>query len=595
MNIHPKERFTYLIQAIKLVYYSSPKWTVINILTTSLRGFIPLLLLYVVKELVDVVAQTVETNGSNINLTEVYTTVALAGIFFLLNAVSGSINALVRERQAHFVNDHIQSLIQDKTVNIPYRYFEDANYQDIFYRAINEAPYRPGAIFYSLLGLLQNLITLGIVIIILSTFHWSLIPVLLLAGVPIILFRFYYSRKLYAIKKEQTEDERKMHYFNRLLTAKDFAKELRIFNLNDTFRDKYVEVRDRLRAKQWQLSKNKTAWESMVQILSTSVLLIVFSVIILGAIKGEISNGSMAMYFLALHRGYAVLQVLLSKITSLYEDNLFLKNFFEFQKISLPSEESTKADFPSPLNNGITFNDVSFKYPNTKRWVFKNINLHIPSGKTIALVGENGSGKTTLVKMLAGLYQPSNGNIKLDNVDINNIKHEELAQNISVIFQDFMLYNMSASDNIRFGNVKRPFEADNIIKAANEAGIHNVFNGLPKGYDTTLGTLFKDSEMLSRGEWQRTALARSFYNEAQLVILDEPTSSLDAFTEASLIKHFKQIIHGRTAIIVSHRLTTISMADIIVVLKDDGIAEYGEYQHLMQTKGELYRMIESLK
>lgn len=595
MKIHPKERLKHLIQAVKIVYISSPKWTLINVFTTTFRGLIPLLLLYVIKELVDVVEQTINTNRDTNNLEEVYTTVALAGIFFLFNAISGSFNALVRERQAHFVNDHIQKLIQDKTVNIPYKYFEDSNYQDIFYRAINEAPFRPGSIFYSLLGLFQNTITLSIIIIVLSTFHWSLIPVLLLAGIPIILFRFYYSSKLYTIKKEQTEEERKMHYFNRLLTAKDFAKELRVFDLNKTFRDKYVEVRDTLRSKQWQLSKNKTAWESLVQVISTLILLVVFSTIIFGAINGKISNGSMAMYFLALHRGYAVLQELLTKITSLYENNLFLKNFFEFQEISIPNEKNEKLSFPSPITNGITFNNVSFKYPNTNRWVFKNINLHIPSGKTIALVGENGSGKTTLVKMLAGLYQPTNGHIAIDNIDINAIDKTALAENISVIFQDFMLYNVSASDNIVFGNVKRPLNTNNITKAAKEAGIHSVFSELPNGYETTLGTLFKDSEMLSRGEWQRTALARSFYNEAQLVILDEPTSSLDAFTEASLIKHFKQIIYNRTAIIVSHRLRTISMADFIVVLKDDGIAEYGEYNELLHMQGELYRMVQSLQ
>nr|WP_319399707.1 ABC transporter ATP-binding protein [uncultured Carboxylicivirga sp.] len=581
----------HLIKAIELVYLSSPKWTIINTILTIFRGFIPLLLLIVVKQLINVVDNSEIANSNN--LSELYNSMALVAAFFLLNAISGSVNTLARERHSHFLNDYIQNLIHHKTVRLPYKYFEDSTYQDLFYRAVNESNFRPSKVFYSLLGLFQNTITLLIMLSVLTTFHWYMIPVLLGVGIPIILFRISYSKKGFNLKQEQTEDERRLHYFNRLLVGKDFAKEVRIFNLSKTFTDKFNQVRDELRSKQWSMSKRKTLYETSVQIFATIILLIVFSFIIHEAIQGKISNGSMAMYFLALQRSYAVLQELLTRITSLLEDNLFLKNFFDFQHIELPEEKNSRGNFPIPLQQAITFKQVDFKYPNTNRWVFNNLNLTIPAGETVALVGANGSGKTTLVKMLAGLYKPTNGKILFDNKPLSQIHPSDLAENISIIFQDFMLYNVSAKDNIRFGNVRRAFEMDDIIKAADNAGIHNVFNNLKSGYETPLGTLFKDSEMLSRGEWQRTALARSFYNDAQVIILDEPTSSLDAYTEANLITHFKEITQNRTAILVSHRLSTIHLADRIIVLKDGQISENGTYKDLMNLQGEFFNMVNS--
>nr|WP_321408335.1 ABC transporter ATP-binding protein [uncultured Carboxylicivirga sp.] len=591
MSTKKSHSLKHIFKAVELVYLSSPKWTFINAFFTIIRGLIPLLLLLVVKQLIDIVSSS--SSNNNFAISNLYPTLTLVGAFFLLNAISGSVNNLVRERHSHFLNDYIQNLIHFKTVRLPYGFFEDSTYQDLFFRAVNEANFRPSKVFYSLLGLLQNTITLIVMLTVLTTFNWLIIPILMVAGFPIIIFRLYFSKKGYDLKQEQTEDERRLHYFNRLLVGKDFAKEVRIFNLSKTFSNKYNEVRDNLRSKQWAISKSKTFRETLVQVFATLILLLVFSFIIIEAIEGKITNGAMAMYFLALQRSYAVLQEFLTRISSLLEDNLFLKNFFDFQQIELPSEKNVIGNFPTPLKTNIQFNGIGFKYPNTERWVFKNLNLTIPVGKTIALVGANGSGKTTLVKLLAGLYKPTSGKILLDNCNLNDIHPSDLAENMSIIFQDFMLYNVSAKDNIRYGNVRRPYEMDQIKKAAQNAGIHNIFDNLKKGYETPLGTLFKDSEMLSRGEWQRTALARSFYNDAQIIILDEPTSSLDAFTEANLISHFKEITRNRTAIIVSHRLSTIHLADIIVVLKDGEIYENGSYEDLISSKGEFYKMVNS--
>ncbi|WP_262325717.1 ABC transporter ATP-binding protein [Carboxylicivirga litoralis] len=588
-----KLTLNHLLESIRIVYNSSPRWTYINALVTVIRGCMPLLLLYVVKQLIDIVGQQINTPTVDSQL--LYTTIGLTAAFFLLNAISGSISSLVRERQSHFVNDYVQNIIHKKTIHIDYRYFEDSNYQNVFYRALNDSNFRPARIFYSLLQVAQNSLTLTLILVVLSNIHWSLVPILVISSAPIFYLRILYTRRLYQYRKKHTEDERRVHYYNRLLTAKDFAKELRVFNLGTTFKTEYERFKHDLRAKQWSLSKSKTINEASVQLFSTIILLLIIGFVIKQTIEGDISSGTMAMYFLALQRAYAILQGLLGNLSSLYEDNLFLKNFFEFRNIKIKEDTATK-DFPSPIHKGIQLNDVSFRYPNSNKQVLNNISLCIPKGKTIALVGENGSGKTTLVKLLCGLHKPDKGQIFIDNRNWSDISSEQLAQNISVIFQDFMLYNVSARENILFGNMQRTGDDAAIEQAAHRAGLHDIFSKLPNGYKTTLGTLFRDSQMLSRGEWQRTALARSFYNtDAQVIILDEPTSSLDAFTEASLIKHFKDISEDKTAIIVSHRLSTIKLADMIVVMENGTIAEVGKPKDLLANKGVFFQMIESLK
>ncbi|MCT4590013.1 MAG: ABC transporter ATP-binding protein/permease [Carboxylicivirga sp.] len=582
-----------LIGAILMVYNSSPKWTFINIISTIIRGCIPLLLLYVVKQLIDVATSYISGENSSDHL--LYFTAGLTAFFFLINAISGSLSSLVRERQSHFVNDYIQNIIHQKTIRIPYKYFEDANYQDIFYRALNDSSFRPARIFQNLLQAAQNCLTLFLIVIVLTGIHWVLIPILVLSSIPIFYFRIRYTRKLYQYRKLHTEDERRVHYFNRLLTAKDFAKELRVFDLGSSFKIEFEKFKHELREKQWSLAKSKTFSEATVQVFTSVILLFIIGYVMLQAVDGQISSGSMAMYFLALQRAYSVLQGLLTNLSALYEDNLFLKNFFAFKNIEV-KETNSQVRFPQPIKNAIEFKNVCFRYNANSKWILKDINLTIPKGKTVALVGKNGCGKTTLVKLLAQLHKPEKGTITVDNTNWHSLPAKEIASNISIIFQDFMLYNVSAQDNIRFGNMRRQEGFESITEAAKKAGIDEKFHNLPDGYETTLGTLFKGSQMLSQGEWQRTALARSFYNnDAQVIILDEPTSSLDAFTEANLIAHFNTITQNKTAIIVSHRLSTIKLADLVVVMADAGIAEVGTPEELLQKKGVYYEMIESLK
>jgi ATP-binding cassette subfamily B protein len=523
--------------------------------------------------------------------------VVYAGILYLINSLSSSLSNYSREKQSHQVNDYIQSLIHDKTTRIQYAFFENPDYQDIYYRAINDANFRPTRIFYGLIGVVQNLVTIALLGSLLLGLDWLMSLLLLVAILPTAIQRMWFARKLFRMQRDQTEDERRVAYYNRLLTLKDYAKELRVFNLGTIFQTRYISLRDALRKAQMALLKKKTIGEIFTQLITAMVIVVFYGVIAVKTIKGEISGGGMVMYFLALQRGSGYFQELLSKLTSLYEDSLFVRNFVDFIDIEISNQPSVDRNvmFPAKIEKGIEFKNVGFKYEHSRNWVLKDFNMKIHPGETLALVGVNGAGKSTLIKLLAGLYESIEGSIEIDGIDIKNIHRHSIADNVSVIFQDFMLYNVSAKENIWFGNVMDVADDKEIDKAASDAGVHELISGLPNGFDTTLGNLFKESEQLSQGEWQRVALARSFYNKAQIIILDEPTSSLDAFNEAKIIAHFKEITLGKTSIIISHRLSTIFLADRIAVLKDAHLVEIGTYEELIENKGAFYAMTQALK
>ncbi len=561
------------------------------------RGVLPLLLLYLVKLLVDEIQTVAAGPGGEEAMQRLIALLVIAAAVFLINALSASLGTLVRERQSYVISDFFDDLIHNKTTRIEYGFFEHPRYQNVFFRALHEASFRPSRIFYGIVGILQNLITLLVMGGILLMVHWSVSIVLLMVTLPVTFIRLRYARSLFQFKRENTHRERKVNYYNRLLTSREFAKELRTFDLGGLFRKRYHEMKDDWRQSQYKMLKTKTNREVLVQILAAIAVFSIYGLIAWRAFQGHLSIGDVVLYFMALQRGYAYLQEFLGRISGLYEDSLFLNNLFEFLHLreSPPTvEEAKRHPFPAPMQKGLQFHNVGFHYPVNDRWVLRNVNFSINSGETVALVGINGAGKSTLVKLICGLYSPLEGKITIDNLPLQQIRWKDRVNNISVIYQDFMLYNVTARENIWFGNVRRPASDHHLKDAAYQAGIDKIIEGFENGYETTLGTLFEDSEQLSPGQWQRLALARSFFNKSQIVLLDEPTSALDAFSESRLLKYIKSLTQNRTALIISHRLSTIKMADTIVVLDGQNIAERGSYSELMRKKGHFYSMVQSL-
>ncbi len=582
---------------VKYIWKSSPLLSLLSGFLVLIRGVLPLLLLYLVKVLVDEIQSVIVSDVDGKDYTRLMIVLISAGILFLINALSASLGALVKEKQSFVISDFFDKLIHDKTTSLSFGFFEYPRYQNVFYRALNEATIRPSRIYYGVLGVLQNLVTLLVMGGVLLMVHWSVSIVLLAVTIPVGFIRLRYALNLFRFKRNNTIIERKVNYYNRLLTSPDFAKEIRVFDLGALFRQRYELLKQEWRKTQYRMLVKKTRNEVMVQVIAAIAFFLVYGLVAFQAYKKEITIGEVVLYFLALQRGYAYLQDFFGRVGSLYEDSLFLDNLFEFLLLSDPKvvqNVSGNKFFPKPLAKGLELKNVGFHYPSNDKWILKNLNLKIDAGETVALVGVNGSGKTTLVKLLCSLYQPVEGEILVDGIPLNQIESSERVKNISVIFQDFMLYNVTARENIWFGNIRQQPDDETIAEAATKAGIEKVISGFSNGFDTTLGTLFEGSEQMSPGQWQRLALARSFFNDSQIIILDEPTSSLDAYSEAKLLNYIQNITENRTALIISHRLSTVKMADRIVVLDGHKVAEAGTYNDLMAKEGLLYRMVNSL-
>jgi ATP-binding cassette subfamily B protein len=303
--------------------------------------------------------------------------------------------------------------------------------------------------------------------------------------------------------------------------------------------------------------------------------------------------GDLVLYYQALQRGQGNIKGLLNSLSGLYEDNLFLANLYEFLDIKPKLiDPPNPKPIPHPMKTGIEFKNVGFQYSTTTRKALKNINLTIKPGEVVALVGENGSGKTTLIKLLCRLYDPTQGRITIDGIDLSQFKTEELRRQISVIFQDYAKYHFTAQENIWLGNIDLPPQSDSIIKAAKRSGADDVITKLPKGYDTILGKLFDKGEELSIGQWQKVALARAFLRDSQLIVLDEPTSAMDPKAEYEVFEKFRQLIKNQSAILISHRLSTVKMADRIYVMDNGTIVEGGTHEELMKLSGTYAHLFE---
>ena len=582
------------IPALRLVWQSSPGWTIARLVLVVFQGLLPLALIYLAKLIIDTVTLNLQSSDPSQVFERVLPLIIMAGVATILNSLSQSLTELVNTAHSQQVTDHMQGIIHAKSVEADLEYYENAKYHDALQRAQQEAPYRPPQILNRLAQAGQNVISLVAMVGLLISLHWGIIGILLVATLPAVFVRTTFSRIMYSWQRRRTQLERQSMYLGWMLTNEQFAKEVRLFDLGGWFSQEYRQIRQRLYREKLSISTKRSVAFFLSQAFAGVLIFSVFAYIIYQTIEGVLLLGDLVLYYQALQRGQNNLRLTLNSVSGLYEDNLFLANLYEFLDLKPRVIDPTEPKpIPVKVRQGIEFKNVNFSYADSARQALKDINLTIKPGETIALVGENGSGKTTLIKLLCRLYDPTSGSIAIDGVDLKLFRIADLRRQVSVIFQDYAKYHFSAEENIRLGDIGVPANDKEIYTAAKQSGAHDVITKLPQGYDTVLGKLFDSGEELSIGQWQKVALARAFLRDSQVIVLDEPTSAMDPKAEYEIFKKFRELIKDQSAVLITHRLSTVKMADRIYVMEDGRIVESGTHEELIQLKQSYAHLFET--
>lgn len=584
-----REKLKLFRESLRLVWNSTPGWTFTNIVMSVLRSIFPLLLIWLLKVVVDDITRAATAVPLTPYINVLWPIIAAVIIWFLDEASSDFSN-YVRKKQALKLEIYMYSLLHSKAIKLDLINFERPEYFDCLARASREAPWRPNNILNNLVSMLRGLLSVLLMAGLIFTLHWTLALLLLVANIPGIWLRLYYADILYNFQRQQTPEARKSAYFNWLLTGDRPSRELRLFGLGNYFISLFKKSFLKQKEEEINIIRRRTLIEFISNLFKASALLITLLFIARQTISGKLSLGQMAMFLLAFRQGMIYIKDLFGALAGLYEDSLFIGDTFEFLNLKEKVIAAEPVKVVSPLKNKIVADNLTFTYPGNNFRTISNISFEIKKGEIIALVGPNGAGKSTLVRLLCRLYDPDSGNIKYDGNDIRNTDPEEYRKLFSVVFQDFMLYNLSAGENIRMGNIDEKFPDGRIKDTAATTGIHVLINNLPNGYETVIGNLFDDSRELSWGEWQKIALARALFRDAPVLILDEPSSALDADTEYDIFSRFREIVMGRTSILISHRFTNVSLADRIIVLDKGEIAETGTHDELMKRGGIYFTM-----
>jgi ATP-binding cassette, subfamily B, bacterial len=585
-----------LPRLLRLVWTASPRWLLLSLTLTLADAIMPAIQLYVTKLIVDRVVAYI---GLNIGLTAANSLdwtslVGLVSLAFLLRLLQDTLQQansyttqVLSDRFALYAN----GVLLRQAIRLDLAHYELPDFYDILSRAQQSGSNYPLRVLNTLTNLIGQCVGFVGLLTLLLRFSPLVMLLLFLSAIPSFWVGVDFSSRRFWMLRQQTPSKRLADYFGDVLTEQEYAKEVRQFSLGEYLVKQYMEIRDRFNQESRSLAGKQGRAKLVIGILASSGFYGAYGLVIYQAVRGVVTIGDLTMYAGAFQQAQATLQGILTNIALIYEYNLYVSQYFEFLNLrsQVVDSPSPKA-FPSPISGGLAIEDVSFIYPGASEPTLKHINLAVEPHECIALVGANGSGKTTLLKLLARFYDVDVGRIAIDGIPLPEIALEDLRANVGVLFQDFARYALTVTDNVGFGNLKEHHNRERIHQAVTDAGATEIVQTLEQGYDTNLGKIFKGGTELSGGQWQKIGLSRAFMTSAQILILDEPTAAVDAIAEHDLFQRFRQLTQGKMTFLVSHRFSTVRMADRIVVLDKGEIVEVGSHTELIAKQGIYERM-----
>ncbi len=582
--------FTSLPRVLRLVWSTSALLTIGMGILSLLQGFTPALSVWITGLVIDSVVTGIRIHSASPIWFPVGLQLAIVLLSNLLSTLSNIVQQLLQEK----VSNRVQLLILEKADTLDLAFFENPEFYDKMRQAADQSTYQPVSMISQTFSLFQTTVTMLSMIFLLLQLSWWLALVALIVPIPAFFSSIHYGWRGFQRKRWQSPERRVMDYFNRLMTVDTYNKEIKLFTLGNFFVTQFKRLANKLYEEDKEIIVRRYLinflWSALTGVANSAIYLYVALQVVLSL--SRISLGSLSRYTQAAVQAGQSFQGLLSGISSTYENNLYVNTLFEFLEYK-PEIVSPPKPQPLPKAKGskgldIEFRNVSFTYPGKDaetHAALKNVSFTIHAGEAIAVVGRNGAGKTTIVKLLTRLYDPDEGEILIDGRNIKEYDLQELRGHVGVIFQDYVTYYLSARENIGVGRVNEIDNQELVSSAAKKSGASEVIEGLAEGYDTMLGRWFNKGTQLSGGEWQKIALARAFIRDAGILVLDEPTSSLDARAEYEVFTHFRTLTGGRTTVFISHRFSTVRLADRIFVIEHGKIIECGSHKELMQLEG----------
>ncbi len=592
-----RERFSALRTLrpfIAMVWRASPPLMASSLTLRLLRALTPVAMLYVGKLIIDDVVRLVQMpsrpstldgwlEGGELQWLGVLLFAEF--VFALATEVLVRVISLVEGLLAEKVTNASSVSLMEHAATLDLEDFEDAEFQDQLERARRQTSGRL-TLMSQLLVQAQVVVTVASFLIGLLVYAPWLIALLVVALVPVFLGEQHFNAQSYTLDFGRTPERRELDYVRQTAASIETAKEVKIFGLNAWLIEHYSRLANGFYAANRRLALRRAGWGSLFAAIGTIGYYIAYAYIVWRTLTGAFSIGDLTFLAGSFGRLRGLLEQLLTSFSTMAAQALYLNDLFSFfdMRPEILSPANPRA-FPRPIREGFVFDDVGFIYPGAERWAVRHLSFTLKAGEVVALVGENGAGKTTLVKLLTRLYDPDEGHILLDGHDLREYDLDELRGSIGVIFQDFVRYNFTAGDNIAVGRIEARLDQARIERAARSSQADEVIAGLPGGYQQRIGKRFKNGVELSGGEWQKVAIARAYMREAEVLILDEPTAALDARAEFEVFQRFKELSRGKTAVLISHRFSSVRMADRIFVLANGTIEDAGTHDELVSKPG----------